>query len=150
MDPKSFREVLDFAIRKEIDAASLYEIYSNLAKNPGVKKMFLELSGEEQKHKKMLEDCRAEDITKYELKSIPDLKIGDYSMEEKYDPQMSYQDALILAIKREEDSIKLYNNFVESAVDPKIKKLFQALVQEEKKHKLRLEKEYDDNIFVEG
>jgi hypothetical protein len=33
--------------------------------------------------------------------------------------------------------------------DPKLNKLLKRLIQEEKKHKLRLEKEYDERILTE-
>ena len=55
MELTNFQEVITFAIRKEADAATLYETYANKVTNPGIKKMFEELMKEELGHKKILE-----------------------------------------------------------------------------------------------
>jgi len=47
----------------------------------------------------------------------------------------------------EERALKLYNNMNKSNQDENLKKLFSLLANEEAKHKLRLEKIYDDEIL---
>ncbi|MCJ7497597.1 MAG: ferritin family protein [candidate division Zixibacteria bacterium] len=149
MGNKAFEEIILFAIRKEVEASTLYGIYSNLARNQNVKKMFRDLKNEELKHKKILEGLKKEDLSHYQLKKIPDLKISNYSLEKDYSPDMNYQEALLLAIKREEKSVKLYQDLSKGATEPELKKMFQVLAQEESKHKLKLETEYDQNILTE-
>jgi len=149
MEHKAFEEIILFAIRKEVEAATLYRTYSNLAKNQNVKQMFLSLEVEEQKHKKILEGFNREDLSAYRLEKVPALKISDYYLEQDYSPEMSYQEALILAIKREEKSVKLYQDLANVAKDPELKKTFEALTQEETKHKLKLETEYDERVLTE-
>jgi rubrerythrin len=77
------------------------------------------------------------------------LKISNYTLEEDYSPDMNYQETLLLAIKREEKSVKLYQDLSKRAAEPELKKMFQVLAQEESKHKLNLETEYDKNILTE-
>jgi len=149
MENKAFEEIILFAIRKEVEASTLYGTYSNLAKSQNVKKMFRDLKDEELKHKKILEGLKKEDLTHYQLKEIPDLKISNYTLEEDYSPDMNYQETLLLAIKREEKSVKLYQDLSKRAAEPELKKMFQVLAQEESKHKLNLETEYDKNILTE-
>lgn len=149
MDLSNFNEMIRFAIRKEQDAATMYETYANLAENPGTKRMFEELVEEEKKHKKLLEDVTRKDVEDYKLTDIPNLKIAEYSEKEEFKPEMSFQEALILAIKKEEKSYHLYNSFVKGTDNPQLKKLFQSLAQEEAKHKLKLETEYDQHVFKE-
>jgi rubrerythrin len=60
---------------------------------------------------------------------------------------MPYADILRIAIKMEERALKLYNNMNQSNQDENLKKLFSLLANEEAKHKLRLEKIYDDEIL---
>lgn len=147
MDLNNFKEVITFAIRKEAEAYNLYISYSQLVKTPGLKKMFQELAQQEQKHREILEGVEKKDVTKYKLKKIPDLKIGDYVKEEEFSPEMDYASALRLAIKREEFAVRLYTLMAERTEDAELNKLFLVLAQEETKHKLRLETEYDENIL---
>jgi len=147
MDLNNFKEVITFAIRKEAEAYNLYTTYSQLVKTPGLKQMFQELAQQEQKHREILEGVEKKDVARYQLKEIPDLKIGDYVKEEEFSQDMDYASALRLAIKREEYSLKLYNHMASGTVDPELKRLFSVLAQEESKHKLRLETEYDENIL---
>ena len=148
MDLNNFKEVITFAIRKEAEAYNLYTTYSQLVKNPGTKVMFQELAKEEQKHREMLQRVEKKDVSEYELKKIPDMKISDFVDEQEFSPDMDYASALRLAIKREENSLRLYNHLTEGTENPELKKLFSALAQEESKHKLRLESEYDENVLM--
>jgi len=148
MEEKDFKEVITFAIRKEAEAYNLYKTYSQLTKTPGLKTMFEELAQEEKRHREILEEIDRKDVSEYKLEKIPDLKIGDFVEREEFSPDMDYASALRFAIKREEYSLKLYNHMAEGTDDPQLKKLFSALAQEEAKHKLRLETEYDENVLM--
>jgi rubrerythrin len=147
MQDKDFKEVITFAIRKEAEAYNLYKTYSQLTKTPGLKQMFEELAQEEQKHREILEGVEKKNVTEYKIEKIPNLKIGDFVEEQEFSPDMDYASALRFAIKREEHSLNLYNHMAEGTDDPELKKLFSALAQEEAKHKLRLETEYDENVL---
>ncbi|MCK5223120.1 MAG: rubrerythrin, partial [Candidatus Aminicenantes bacterium] len=61
-----------------------------------------------------------------------------------------YQDIITIAMKREEAAYRLYTQMSESISEPKIKKLFEKLAEEELKHKLHFEKIYDDEFFNEN
>ena len=50
-------------------------------------------------------------------------------------------------MKMEERSLKLYTDMKESNKDKDLNKLFTLLANEEAKHKLRLEKIYDEEIL---
>ena len=52
-------------------------------------------------------------------------------------------------MKREESAVNLYKDMASKVADPKINKLLQFMSQEEAKHKLRLETEYDKNVLKE-
>jgi rubrerythrin len=147
MKEKEFKEVITFAIRKEAEAYNLYKTYSQKVKTPGLKTMFEELTEQEQKHRQILEGVEKKDVSEYKLKKIPNLKIGDFVEKEEFSPDMDYASALRLAIKREEFSLRLYNQMAERGDDPELKRLFSVLAQEESKHKLRLETEYDENVL---
>jgi rubrerythrin len=63
---------------------------------------------------------------------------------------MPYNEILLLAMKREEKALRLYNQFLEQADTDEAKKLFKVLCQEEAKHKLALESKYDDYMAQMG
>ena len=148
MEDKDFKEVITFAIRKEAEAYNLYKTYSQLAKNPGTKAMFEELAKEEQRHREILEGVEKKNVSEYKLEKIPDMKISDFIDEQEFSPDTDYASALRLAMKREGHSLKLYNHMAEGTDDAQLKKLFSTLAQEESKHKLRLEGEYDENVLM--
>ncbi|MBI4743657.1 MAG: ferritin family protein [Actinobacteria bacterium] len=149
MNNKAFKDILDYAIEKEIEAASFYEATSDLAESPNVKQMFKEMSFMELGHKQKLEQITEKDVEERKIEDIRDLKISDYMIEEDFKPDMDYQEVLILAMKREEKAHQLYSDLAEKTSDSEIKKLFQLLAQEEAKHKLGIETEYDANVLKE-
>ena len=81
MDEKKFQEILKFAIEKEIKAFDVYKNASQVAKYSGAKELFLDLSKEEEGHRKLLENFSMEKVTHVAIKPIPDLKISDYMAE---------------------------------------------------------------------
>ena len=154
MEFKHITEILDFAIDKEIEAAEFYESVSREENMSGKKEMLLEFADEERKHQKLLEDLKAGDtatnLDNYEFKWITDLKRSDYLVEIEYNPGMPYNELLMLAIKREEKSLSLYNQLLINSDSEDSKKLFKMLCQEEAKHKLALETMYDDYMAEMG
>jgi rubrerythrin len=147
MDRKKFQGIIQFAIEKEIEAFNFYINASRVAKYSGAKELFLELAKQEEGHRKLLENLNMEKIAKTRIEKIPDLKISDYMVDAEFRPDLSYAEMLRIAMKREERSVKLYEDLRGSNPDEDLKKLFSFLVQEESKHKLRLEKIYDEEIL---
>ena len=144
-------EILDFAIEREQKA---HDFYMDLAKKmdrPGMKEIFAHFAGEELGHKAKLQRVKeGKKLLTPTSTKVMDLKIGDYLVEVNPNEELDYQKALILAMKREKSSYKLYNDIANSTTDAETKELFLALAQEEAKHKLRFEVEYDEIILAEN
>jgi rubrerythrin len=147
MDEKKFKEIIQFAIDKEIEAFNFYTGASQNAKYSGGKELFLSLAKEEEGHRKLLENLNMEKVSQKRIEKVPDLHISDYMVEVEVTPNLSYAEMLRIAMKREEHSVKLYEDLKGSNPDEGLKKLFTFLIQEEGKHKLKLEKIYDDEIL---
>ncbi len=154
MNFASLEEILDYAVAKEKEAV---QFYSRLAKEEsfsGAREMFTEFAREEGRHERLLLEFKtrgtAQAVADYPLKWIKDLKRSDFAVEIEYRPGMAYNEILMLAMKREEKALKLYNEFLRQAQGPEAKKLFQVLCQEEAKHKLALESLYDDYMAKMG
>jgi rubrerythrin len=154
MNFKNLEEILDFAINKEIEAAEFYTHLSQEESFSGSGKMFEEFAREERKHQKMLAEFKTRGITAstqdYRFKWITDIKRSNYVVDLEYQKGMGYNEILMLAMKREEKALKLYNEFLEQTDTKESKKLFKILCQEEAKHKLALETMYDDYMAKMG
>jgi rubrerythrin len=146
---KSVDEVLDFAITHEESAAKFYTDLASRLDNPAMKQVLLDFSKEEEGHKAKLLEVKKGKKLEPSSEKIMDLKIGDYLANVDTEGEFNYQRALILAMKREKASYKLYTKLADSTDDPDIKSTMQALAQEEAKHKLRIEIEYDENVLRE-
>jgi rubrerythrin len=143
----SVDELLDFAIAKEQEARDIYSSLADQAGNLAMNGVFKEFAAEEAEHKRKLELVKAGKKLSSSSKKILDLQIGDYLEDIKLQPNLSYQEALILAMKAEKNAYVMYHKLAQAAEDADIKALLLDLAQEEAKHKLRFEIEYDDNIL---
>ncbi len=144
---KDADEILEFAISREQEA---YEFYVDLAgktKDPSLKEAFLSYSKEELGHKQKIEAVKTGKRLLPVSKKVTDLKIGDYLVDVEPKENMDYQQALILAMKREKAAYRLYTDIANISDDSELQLLFLALAQEEAKHKLRFEVAYDDVIL---
>ena len=149
MEPRSVDGILDFAIGREQEAHDFYNGLAKKAKQPAMKETFLQFAAEELGHKKKLEGIKA-GKTLLPVKKVMDLKIGDYLVDVEPEGDLDYQHALILAMKREKAAFRLYTDLAGLVDDNQLKITFLSLAQEEAKHKLRFEVEYDDNILAQN
>ena len=150
-DFKSINEILDFAIKDELRASNLYADLAKRSRNKEIQKVFEQFSKEELGHKKKLEAIKSGNKIVVAAEKVQDLKIGDYIVEVKTSrDDLSYQEALIVAMKEEKAAFRLYTDLAEKTDDPAAKEIFLMLAQEEARHKLRFEIEYDDYILTEN
>ncbi|MCX6250030.1 MAG: ferritin family protein [Bacteroidetes bacterium] len=147
---KTLNEILIFAINAEQEAVDFYVGLAVKSKNEQMKKVFAAFAVEEMKHKSRLLAIKENNIFRMTDEKVQDLKIADYLENVAVSPEMTYQDALIVAMKKEKNAFKLYLLLSEQAGDPAMKDLFLSLAQEEAKHKLRFELEYDEFILREN
>ena len=142
--------VLDFAIGEEEKAAQFYTDLAGKMDREWMKQIFEEFAQEEVGHKqKLLGVKEGEHLLPAEQK-VTDLKIGDYLFDVEPTPGMDYQEALIVAMKAEKAAFRLYTDLAASTDDAELKETLLGLAQEEAKHKLRFEVEYDENILLEN
>ncbi|MFA5012738.1 MAG: ferritin family protein [Ignavibacteria bacterium] len=143
-------DVLEFAMDSEQKAVDFYNQLAERVKNKDMKNIFLEFAQEEVAHKAKLKKIKEEKVFIASSESISDLKISDYVDSVVIKPDMSYQEALIVAMNREKSSFNLYTRLSQKTDIPELKAIFQMLAQEESKHKLRFEMEYDEFVLREN
>lgn len=143
----SVDEVLDFAIEREEESAGFYKDLAGRMEKASMRQVFEEFSREEMSHKAKLTAVKRGKRLSSAQEKVVDLKIGDYLVGIEPKEDMDYQEALILAMKKEKAAFKLYTDLSAVAGDSEMRDLLLALAQEEAKHKLRFEIEYDEQIL---
>ena len=143
-------EILDFAIGEEQGAVDFYSELAETSKSEDMKLVFIDFASEEIKHKQRLLKIKEEGIFTMETSKVTDLQISDYLVNVKPTPNMTYEEALILAMKKEKAAFKLYSALAEKAPNEGLKNVFLGLAMEESKHKLRFEVEYDEFVLREN
>ncbi len=146
----SIDEILDFAITNEIRAAEFYENLSGQAKKKSMKETFDKFSKEERGHEARLKKIKSEGVFDAKKEDVLDMKMSDYLVKSNTKGKMTYQDALILAMKREKAAYKLYIRLSEVATTKELKIIFKKLAGEEANHKMNFEVEYDDYINIDN
>ena len=141
-------EVLDYAIDQEQQAADFYASFAARAEKAGMKKMLLEFAEEEKRHKERLLAVRTGERKLTPEKEVLDLKVSDYLVEVDAVDNISFQDALIVAMKKERAVFKLYSDMAERVPDSNLRQVFVGLAKEEAKHKLFFETEYEEHVLL--
>lgn len=142
------RKALDFAIASEKEAEAFYKEWSQKATDPAVKGLFAELAGVEHGHMEMLSQITPDEMTARHDDQVTELRLSDLLVAVKASPKLNLQEAMILAMKREEGAVKLYTRLAE--LNGEARSLFEALAKEEGRHKAKLEAEYDEHILTEN
>jgi rubrerythrin len=143
-------QILDFAIENEQEAVDFYNNIASQASNDEMKQTFAQFAQEEMGHKARLLKIKDTGSVDFSVEKVKDLKIADYTVSAKPTPNMTYQDALVLAMRKEKAAFKLYLMLSEKAENADMKQLFLGLAMEESKHKLRFELEYDEFVLREN
>ncbi|NLG50461.1 MAG: ferritin family protein [Chloroflexi bacterium] len=147
-------DILKTAIRREIDA---YTLYSNAAKNAQAgpaAEILRDLAAQEVGHRNKLEGLLNgkvfKALSKGQQRQIVDLKITDYLIDVPLTSDSDFQDVLIVAGKREKASHELYEALARIAPSDETRQLFTYLANEELTHKRRVESLYDELVYREN
>jgi len=148
----SVNELLDYAIGKEQEAHQFYMNLVERTDNSSFKELFKSIADEELGHKAKLQAVKEGKTLLSAEDKIADLKIADYTPEvdlaaaEEFD----FQKALLVAMHREKAAFKLYSYLAGITENPELAELLQGLANEEARHKLNFEVQYDEYILSEN
>ena len=149
MDAK-VSEVLEYAIERELEAAEFYQSLQSRVRSDSSKNMLKEFEKMEKIHAEKIRNFKAEDYEGFELPKIQDLKIADSMEAPEIHDNMTFQEILVTAMKREEKANRLYLILANATDDIAVRQLFLKLAAEESQHKLMLETLYDDEVLYEN
>jgi len=143
----TFDQVIDFAIVREKDAVAFYQFLQGKARFAPQKEVLKEFELMELGHVRLLEGVKQRQSMEKLSHSIPnDLQLSHYLHDVEPDENMSYQDILVAAMKKEERAASLYRLLRDQESDQEIKKVFDQLVTEEENHRHHFEVLYDRDI----
>jgi rubrerythrin len=145
-------EIFEFAIAREVDANRFYLTLAQRIDNPEMRKVFEDLAKEELEHKAKLELelMNTGRVVSTNHESAPVLSgesknggVGQVWQNSGPKLDMDYKDMLLLGIEKEEASFRTYVSLIGTVHEQGSREVLLAIAEEEVKHKLRFELEYD-------
>jgi rubrerythrin len=141
---KSDEEILEFAIFREMEAHNFFLALANRVKDPQMRQFFEDLAAEELEHKAKLELEIMKIGRTVSIEQQPPRPESEYIISD--DPSqldIDYKDALLLGMEKEEASFRTYVNLIPNVQNEQSREVLLALAQEEVRHKLHFENEYN-------
>jgi rubrerythrin len=120
------------------------------AATPALRELAEDLRRQEEEHRRLLEGLSGEAVREFKTAFVPDLRIVDSLPDEPLAADMSLQDMLVFAAKKEAQAVALYESLAGLAAESDQRRLFEFLAGQEREHKLRLEAAYEDQVFREN
>jgi rubrerythrin len=141
----SIEEILEYAISREVEAYYFCKALAGRVDTPKMRQVFEDMAAEELEHKAKLE------LEMIKIgKTLPDQQMpsgrpeSGYIVSDSDSPlDIDYTDMLLLGMEKEEAAFRTYVNLIPKVNDEESREVLLALAQEEVRHKLRFETEYD-------
>jgi len=153
---QELKDILEMAISFEKESFLFYNGLKDTINNTSLHQILADLATSEIKHRTTLEDMmqeleakEEEMFVELEPKQVENLKLSDFLISTKLNPDSSFQDILIAAMHREGRAYEFYENMLKLAKSEDTKQLFKFLSKEELDHKNIIEKLYDDEVYKE-
>lgn len=146
MEFKSVHDILEFAISKEQAAVQFYKDLASQTTDPTTRAMFETFVRTEQTHAEML---RLEmNKLGYTVKAEEQAPVSAYQWQERLElddqaRRMNFIDALLLGIQKERAAFRLYVQILSTTQDGQFARTLMELAEEEMRHVLQLEREYE-------
>lgn len=148
-NPNDVEEILYYAISREVEANVFYNLLSQYIDDVQVRALCGEFAAEELEHKARLEL----EIMKLGMVVKPSAALEqsdrvlpkplDYMLGMAKVMQLNLPNLLLLAMEKEKVSFRLYIDFLALVKDEQSRQTILELAEEEARHKMRFEIEYD-------
>jgi rubrerythrin len=137
-------QALTCAIEREKEAHAFYVEWAEKVTNPVIRKVFREFAEEERQHGVKLEAIlKGDKVLRFKDDLFPKMHLIDFVVDARLGPDMTLEDALAVAMKREKASYRTYLELAAAAETEALTNIFVSLAHEEANHRVRLEIEYD-------
>ena len=135
-------DILDYAMKMELDGKAFYERHASKIKEPGLQKILLTLAEEEEKHYRFFKNLKEGDFSaaEEEIRSSSTLtttrnifqKLADEGEGKSFGEDE--QSVWIEAMKIEEKAEKMYREQAAKETDPTRKEMLTQIANEEQQH----------------
>ena len=144
-DITTIGEILEFAIAREAEAVNLYMAMGQRVADSATVKFFEDLVSEELEHKSRLElEVMKEGIVARTVGVVPEVSADDPPISpDQVAKEMIYPDALILAVRKERRSFRLYVRLAGLVEAEELRETLVSLAEEEARHLVTLEEQYN-------
>ncbi len=149
MTREELKSIIAFAVENEVEAYQFYKDAAERLEDEGLKETFEDLAKEELQHKKFLEDFLENKTDEINIDVEADYKVAETVEKPPLSMDMTFAEAIQLAMKNEEEAMDMYQQLADAVKDKKEKDIFTGLRDMEKMHKTRLEDIYVNAAFVE-
>ncbi|MHC4855658.1 MAG: ferritin-like domain-containing protein [Planctomycetota bacterium] len=146
MEFETIQDILEFAISKEQASVQFYKDLASQMSDQATRALFETLVRNEQTHIQVLQL----EINKlgYTVKPEEQAPASVYLWEERLElddeaRDMDFVDALVLGIQKERAAFRLYAQILGSTQNEQFTKTLMELAEEEMRHVLQLEREYE-------
>ncbi len=147
----SVGEAIELAITREVQAAEFYADLAGRMTNPLMQAMFERMAEEELEHKARLElEMMKEGLVVKSLDQLFDVEPAKYSVEIHDQANLEYKDLVELAIRKERLAFRYYAQLAGLVPDREIREILLGLAEEEARHVVQFEMEYDKIIAHGG
>ncbi|MEN6386789.1 MAG: ferritin family protein [Phycisphaerales bacterium] len=144
----SILDILRVGIARETEANVFYNLLSQYVNNPDIVQICKEFAAEELEHKANLE------LEVFKLgettskNSTITSKPLDYMVDLSKVMNLNYPDLLILAMAKEKEAFRFYIELYSLTDKQEFREVLMEMAEEEARHKLRFEIQYD--LYVSG
>jgi rubrerythrin len=149
MNADDAKKIISTAIDREVEAYTFYRTVSEKVKDPALKKLFIELAGEEKQHREFLQGMFTKDVSKMHFEAKKDYKVVNALPSPPLSADMKPLDGIVVSIKKELEAMQMYTQLANLSTDTEQKFLFSQLANMESGHKARLEDLYTNMAFPE-
>ena len=143
-------QILNRAIGKEEQARMMYEIYADKIEDKQAQALLREMAQEELGHKLALEKVDPEKPGTFSTPEISRAELSEFFDKPDISKDATMQEVIQYAIGEEQDAFAFYKSLTEYATDETLVNLLNRLATEEKRHKDKLERMYDDMFQPEN
>jgi rubrerythrin len=148
-DTDSVEGILYYAISGEVEANVFYNLLSQYVDDPQIRAICSDLAGEELEHKARLEleimklgrVARPFSFNRRDGKALS--KPLDYMLGMAKVMQLDLPKLVLLAMEKEKTAFRFYIDFLPKVQDDECRNVLAELAEEEARHKIRFELEYD-------
>ena len=134
----TLNDLLDVAIRDEINAQKFYMIMSEKTEDQKLKKFFISLAKEENGHELILKDMKDMEIfdgsVEIDEESLEMLEGAHIINDEEPIDDMTIERGFQIAMKREDNAVQVYRQMAETTANEEIMRLLFRIVSDEERH----------------